>query len=335
MPDPFQYTMALMAAFAVSFLAVAGTRRFFQRQTCWAVDVIEVIAVVAGLATGFRVLQFDWVWPPVNAINRFLTLVLPVAVIVELIAGLASVPNFSEARRLKGPGLLSMLPMVLRVVLFASVGRVLLHNSVYLSMSPGVEGMWSSRQFYLFLTGSTLLLASTWWLLTSLARRSGPGSVVASLSLSLMTAGISIMLAGYIKGGVAALPFAASLIGVLAIFPFFRQDERVAHGRNAQGMIGLGLMALFSLLWIGCFFGQLPVVDSVVIFVAPVLCWGSELPLFRRMNSRRKVLLRLAVVATPLMVQLFLAKGKFDQKLAPLLAKAVGALEVVSDHNSS
>ena len=44
-------------------------------------------------------------------------------------------------------------------------------------------------------------------------------------------------------------------------------------------------------------------------------------------DSRRKILLRLAVVAIPLMIQLFFAKGKFDQKLAPLLAKAAGAFE--------
>lgn len=327
MPDPFQYTMALLAAFAVSFFAIAGARSFPRWRACRTANVIEVLAVVAGLVAGYRVLQFEWVWPPTNAINRFLTLVLPVAVIVELISGLAPFSIDSEARRLKDAGLLSLLAMGLRVGLFASIGRILLHQSVYLSTSPGLDGTWSAKQIYVLLPGSALSLAFAWWLLTSLEKRSGPGSVVASLSLSIMTAGISIMLAGYIKGGVAAFPIAASLTGVVVISQFVRPDEHVAHGRNLQGAIGLGVIALFSLLWIGYFFGQLPAVDAVVIFLAPTLCWVSELSLFRRMNSRRKLLLRLAVVAIPLMVQLFFAKEKFDQKLAPLLAKATGAFE--------
>lgn len=320
MPDPFQYTMALLAAFAVSFFAIAGARSFPRWRACRTANVVEVIAVVAGLVAGYRVLQFEWVWPPSNAINRFLTVILPTAFIVELISGLAPVSTFSEARRLKDAGFLSILAMLLRVGLFASIGRVLLHNSVYLSTSPGVERMWSATQIYVLLTGGALFLASSWWLLTSLAKRSGPDSVVASVSLSIMTAGISIMLAGYIKGGVAAFPFAASLMGIVAISQFVRPKERSDDGRSMQGTIGLGVTALFSFLWIGYFFGQLPAIDAFVIFLAPMLCWVSELSLFRRMNNRRKILLRLAVVAIPLMTQLFFAKEKFDQKLAPLLA---------------
>ena len=320
MPDPFQYTMALLDAFAVSFFAIAGARSFPRWRACRTANVVEVIAVVAGLVAGYRVLQFEWVWPPSNAINRFLTVILPTAFIVELISGLAPVSTFSEARRLKDAGFLSILAMLLRVGLFASIGRVLLHNSVYLSTSPGVERMWSATQIYVLLTGGALFLASSWWLLTSLAKRSGPDSVVASVSLSIMTAGISIMLAGYIKGGVAAFPFAASLMGIVAISQFVRPKERSDDGRSMQGTIGLGVTALFSFLWIGYFFGQLPAIDAFVIFLAPMLCWVSELSLFRRMNNRRKILLRLAVVAIPLMTQLFFAKEKFDQKLAPLLA---------------
>ena len=327
MPDPFQYTMALLAAIAVSIIAVAGARRVLRLRAHRLANVVEVFGITAGLIVGYRVLQFEWVWPPTNAINRFLTIVLPAAVIVELISGFASIPIQSEARRLKDVGLLSFFVLILRIGFLASIGRILLHDSVYLGVSPNISGTWSGWQMFILLTASAVLLTATWGVLTSLAKRDGPGSVVASLSFSIMTAGISIMLAGYIKGGVAAFPFAASLMGIVAISQFVRPNERSDDGRSMQGTIGLGVTALFSFLWIGYFFGQLPAIDAVVIFLAPMLCWVSELSLFRRMNSRRKILLRLAVVAIPLMMQLFFAKEKFDQKLAPLLAKATGAFE--------
>ena len=257
-----------------------------------------------------------------NAINRFLTIVLPAAVIIELISGFASIPTLSEARRLKDAGLLSFSLLILRIGFFASIGRILLHNSVYLGVSPNIAGTWSGWQIFILLTASAVLLMATWLLLSNLAKRNGPSSVAASLSLSIMTAGISIMLAGYIKGGVAALPFAASLIGVVSISQFLRSDERSDDGQSMQGTIGTGVTTLFSLLWIGYFFGQLPVIDSVIIFFAPVLCWVSEFSFFRALNCRRRFLLRLIVVIIPLLTQLTIAKLAFDHKLAPLLADA-------------
>ena len=322
MPDPFQYTMALLAAFAVSFIAVAGAWRVFRLRTHRLVNVIEVFGITAGLIAGYRVLQFELVWPPANAINRFLTIVLPAAVIVELISGLGPIATNSEARRLKDTGLLSFFVLILRVGLFASIGRILLHNSVYLGVSPSIAGTWPGWQMFMLLTASAVLLTFTWVVLASLAKRDAPSSVVASLSLSIMTAGISIMLAGYIKGGVAAFPIAASVLGVVTISQFVRPDEYFFYRQRLHGVVGPGIVALFSLLWIGYFFGQLPAIDSVVIFLAPMLCWVSEFSFFRGLNGRLKFSLRLTVVTIPLLTQLLIAKLAFDYKLAPLLANS-------------
>lgn len=322
MPDPFQYTMALLAAFAVSFLATAGARRGFRWQARRTLNVIETMAVAAGLLAGYRILHFEWVWPPANAINRFLTIVLPAAVIVELISGLAPGPTYSEARRLKEAGLLSILAMALRAILFASIGRVLLHNSIYVEVFSGVDATWSGWQLFVLLTASAVLLMAMWLLLSRLARRDGPGSVTASLSLSIMTAGLAIMLSGYIKGGVAGFPIAASLMGVAITSSIVRSEVFISNGQSLQASIGLGITALFSLLWVGSLFGQLPAVDAIIIFLAPSLCWVSELTVFRRMKSRHKVVLRLITVAIPLTIQLLIAKRTFDQKMAPLVAVA-------------
>lgn len=320
MPDPLQYTWALLTAFAVSFLAVAGARSFPRWRACLTANVIDMIAVVGGLISGYRVLQFEWVWPPTNAINRFLTIILPAAVIVELISGLAPGPAYSEARRLKDAGLLSILSMGLRVGLFASIGRVLLHNSVYLQGFSGVDAKWSGWHLYAMLSASTVLPTVMWLLLSSLAKRDGPGSVTASLSLSIMTAGSAIILSGYIKGGVAGFPIAASLMGMVITNSIIWPVDYVSKGRWFQSVIGFAITALFSLLWIGSFFGRLPIVDAVTIFLAPSLCWVSEFSLFRRMKHRQRMFLRLFAVAIPLAVLLLNAKRAFDQKLSPLVA---------------
>lgn len=322
MPDPFQYTMALLAAFAVSVIAVAGARRVLRLRAHRLANVFEVFGVTAGLVAGYRVLQFELEWPPANAINRFLTIVLPAAVIIELVSGFARIPTQCEARRLKDAGLLSFFVLILRIGFFASIGRILLHNSVYLGASPNIAGTLSGWQIFVLLTTSAVLLTSMWLVLSSLAKRDVPESVIASLSLSIMTAGMSIMLAGYIKGGVAAFPIAASLIGVVMTNSIVRPEFCVSNGCSFQSLIGLGVTSLFSLLWIGSFFGQLPTVDAIMIFLAPTLCWVSEFSVFRQMKSRRKVALRLVAVAIPLAIQLLIAKRTFDQKLAPLVAGA-------------
>lgn len=322
MPDPLQYMWALLTAFVVSFLAIAGAPGFPRWQACRTSSIIEVIAVVAGLVTGYRVLQFEWVWPPNNAINRFLTIVLPAAVIVELILGLCPMPTHPEVRHFKNSGLLSILVLVLRVGLFALIGRVLLHNSVYLEVFSGVDATWSGSQLFVLLTVSAILLMAMWLLLSRLAQRDGPGSVTTSLSLSIMTAGLAIMLSGYIKGGVAGFPIAASLMGVVMTKSIVRPEVHVSNGQSFRCSIGLGITSLFSLLWIGSLFGQLPVVDAIVIFLAPSLCWVSEFSVFRRMKRRHRMFLRLFAVAIPLTIQLLIAKQTFDQKLAPLVAVA-------------
>ena len=326
MPDPFQYALAVMVAFAVSLVAVAGTRGFSRWRVLRAVGITEVLAVLTGIVAGYRILEFEYVWPPANAISRFLTIILPAAIIVELISGLRPNSTQPEVRRFKNAGLLSILAMGLRVGLFASIGRTLLHNSVYLQVFPSVNVTWSEWQIFFLLTASAVLLTSVWLVLFSLAERDGAGSVTASLSLSIMTAGLVVMLAGYIKGGAAAFPVSASLMGVVVANAIIQRAFDVSHCRSSQSLIGPGVTALFSLLWIGSLFGELPASTAITIFLAPTFCWVSEVSVFGRLSSRRKALLRLIAVAIPLAIQLFVAKRTFDQKLGALLAGVTESL---------
>lgn len=320
MPDPVQYMQALLAAFAVSFLAIAGIRFFFPLRVRRAECISEVVAAAAGLVAGYRILQFEWVWPPGNAINRFLTIVLPAAVVVELISAFAPVSSSIESPRLKRAGLFSIIVLILRASFFASIGRILLHKSVYVRVSPDIDACWSEWKVIILLAASAALLNTVWLLLSSLAIRDEPRSVITSLSLSIMTAGISIMLAGYIRGGAAGLPVAASLVGVVMATTACQPKFCVLNHQSLQCLIGPAVTVLFSLLWIGSLFGQLPAIDALTILVAPLLCWVSELAVFRRMNRRSKVALRLIAVVIPLTLTLVNAKRTFDQKLGPLVA---------------
>ena len=67
------------------------------------------------------------------------------------------------------------------------------------------------------------------------------------------------MLAGYVTGGAASLPPAAALLAAAVA------ARRNSHHPAAQGIIGIGVVGLFGLLFIGRFFGGLSLrTDDIV-----------------------------------------------------------------------
>jgi predicted lipid-binding transport protein (Tim44 family) len=48
------------------------------------------------------------------------------------------------------------------------------------------------------------------------------------------------------------------------------------------GLIGLGVVGLFSLVIIGLFFGQLSIAHAALLASAPLLSWLAEMPVVRR-----------------------------------------------------
>ena len=77
--------MAAVVASAMIVLAFRLAMRKFRHSVA---AVMSVLAVGVGVVTGYGVLQFSWTWPPVNALNRFLMIVLPAALAVELLAAI-------------------------------------------------------------------------------------------------------------------------------------------------------------------------------------------------------------------------------------------------------
>src|SRR5438270_569729 len=73
----------------------------------------------------------------------------------------------------------------------------------------------------------------------------------------------------------AALPLAAALAGVaLAAVP-------LAARPGMEGALGIGVIGLFGLLFVGRFFGGLSTARALAVFFAPLLCWVSEIPQLR------------------------------------------------------
>lgn len=236
-------------------------------------------------------------WPPASGLSRLLAILLPFAFAIELISAWAAVPRW--------------LAWCGRLALAMSAGRILLHGSVYLS---GDKPEWSAMLaagVYL-LTGGLLLLV--WALLSLLSRRAGGISISLALAQAALCGGLATMLAGYVSGGAAGLPLASALAACA-----LASGLRKLPGGSFESAIGIGTVALFGLLYIGHFFGQLSAARALVVFLAPLLCWAAEAPLLRRQPAWRKCVLRLALVAIPLIAVVVLAKRDFDRDTLPLL----------------
>lgn len=296
MPDPVLYTQAMFVAAIVSTLSVLTMGWAGRLVTARAINGITLVGLVSGLCAGYRVLQLRVSWPPANGLSRLLSIVLPLVFLVELVGLWSRVAPWGR--------------WCFRLALILSVPRILLHDSVYLR---GADGQWTPPQALALLLISSLSLATVWWLLTILANHS-PGSVSLALALACQTTALTVMLAGYVSGGAAALPVTASLVATSLA------ASLLTRHRAFEGMIGVGTVLLFGLLFVGRFFGGLSTPQALTIFTAPLLCWVSEIPALRKRSSWQVAALQITVVLVPLAIVVVLAKHNFDRHTAPLLS---------------
>ena len=305
MPDPLLYLKAMGAAAiasAVGGLAIVAAWR--KGHAAW-LHAACVLSVAVGLVVGYSLLALQLSWPPRNGLERFLLLITPAILGVELLAAIPALPRWGA--------------WSLRVALALVLPRVLLHGSVYLG---GTERAWSGWQAFLVMTVGGLLLAGLWGLLT-LSCRSLPGMFVpCALQASTLCAGLTVMMAGYIKGGAAALVWAAALLAtILVVGVITRSSSRLAEAAW-PALLGVGVVGLFSLVFIGRFFGELSSGNALVILLAPLLFWLAEIPWLKRRQPWLAWSVRSLLLASVLVTVLILAKRKFDREMAPLLVNA-------------
>jgi len=299
MPDPLLYVAAQGSAAVASAVLVLLIGWLWKRVSTVRFQAAAVVGIAAGLGAGYYVLRLHIAWPPLNGLDRFLTIVLPASLCIELAATISRVPR--------------SLAWLMRFTLVATMGRILLHDSVYVS---GARPQWLPMQAALVLFTCSALVAVVWGLLVWLSERSpASASIPLALALTIQTTSISIMLAGYLQGGAAALPFSAATVGTVASLCLLTSHP------NVHAPIGVCVVGLSSLLLIGRFFGGLSTEVALILLFAPLLCWATELPQLRCRPGWVVGLLRLLLVAIPLAGLLLQVKRKFDRDTVPLLMR--------------
>lgn len=319
MPDPLLYLKAMAAAaVACSTIMLASFKlstfmpaRFLpaksESQTTtgatWRNSTC-VLGIGWGLVAGYFVLSLQLAWPPRNGLDRLLTIVLPVVLCIELIAAITCVPRW--------------VAWLLRLSLSVAIPGILLHGSVFLS---GSGSGWTIGQQVAILAACSLLLVVLWSLLSWLSQRSPGVSIPFALQISILCTGLTVMMAGYIKGGAAAFPLISTLLAASVVAWLVAKRANASTICGSPAIIGVGVVGLFGLLFIGRFFGELSTGDALVMLLAPLLCWITEIPLLRNRKPWVVGSLRLILVAIPLLVVLFMAKRDFDREMAPLLVQ--------------
>ncbi|MBS0263226.1 MAG: hypothetical protein JSS02_14880 [Planctomycetes bacterium] len=270
-----------------------GAQQDSSRPLLWG----AAVASLAGIWSASYVLNWRFVWPPANGLQRWWELVIPGILVAELL-----LDHLSLSERWA---------WAFRLLLACVVPRVLLAGSIYLE---DAEAGWTTGQTAVVIGGTGFLLWCTWWLLTQLAERTRqPGFVVGTLCLSLGACGACIMLAGYLKGGLASGLVAGTLATVaIATHLSHRQQPRPIT-------VGLGVVSLFSTAVIGVCFGRLRMELAGVICLAPLGAWVAELRWLQKLPGWMLPLVRALLVLVPLIATVWIAKQIFNRDLAPLL----------------
>ena len=225
-----------------------------------------VVGIAAAVYAGCLMLGIRLHWPPLEDLQRFLIILFPATVLVELTAGSAPFPRW--------------VAVALRLLLAAAAPWILLHGSSYLVdlAGPGSR-QWSPGQavFTLAVLGATLLMV--WYLLAVLQRRGADLVLPLTLAGTCLGAGIAVMLSDYLTGGQIGLPLGAAVPGATAAALVTRAKDR------ASRPLGIVIVSLFSLVIMGRFFGHLTTTHALLLFLAPLLCWLPALSAPRRLPA--------------------------------------------------
>ena len=199
---------------------------------------------------------------------------------------------------------------------------VLLHGSVWLSDNTPTA--------WVGLGGGALVLWAAWEGIASHVRGTGDRLVAAITVAAITSAGLAIMMAGWVRGGAVALTLAAALGGAVLV------AHRSAPGRGGSqaGLVGLsaaGIVALFGLLVIGRFFGRLGSAPAALLLMAPlVAAIAAGLSRFAPDNPAaivaRSTRYRLLLAAVPLVAVLIAAKADFDTTMGRLMERAAAVI---------
>lgn len=277
MPDLI--VMAKAAGIAALIAAVLG----------WLVGRFSLpggaLAVATAMLAGAWALGLVPRVPPREALDRFLIILIPFAVLAETLAATT--------------GRTQWVGLGLRLVVASLALPVLVHGSSYVTDLSGPETReWTVSEAAIIYIGLAFALILMQRTLSLLAKRA---ALSTALVMVVATAGaaITIMLSGYATGGQLAIPLAAAM-GAFVI----------SGGRHAEGAVAITVTALFSLLIVGKLFAGLTTLSAVVLFAAPLLAYVPEI-LLPQVQPRIQGALRIMFTAIPVTLILWLAQQQF------------------------
>jgi hypothetical protein len=275
---------ALTAA-AVMRLAAWGAPSPWRRGACWTWAIGAGVLAASGATD-------QWPhWPAFEDRARFLTLLVPVTLVVETLAA-----------TMRSGGVM----WIVRLGLTAVVAPILLHNSVYLADLNGRNSAeWSPFQAIIVLCGLAALLALVWAMLSGLQSRTSTRAVLWVLILDALATAVTVTLSGYYRGGQLGLGLAGALAGA-TLASYIAQPQS-----PTSGSLGMSVIGIFAVVLVGRFFGTLSTSLAACLLFAPLLAWTVELPRLRTLAPGWRGAGRLACVAIPLMVVVIVAQRKF------------------------
>ena len=304
---------AVLGAFAVAAALGAFGAGISRREPVLAA-VAVIVAFVWGVVAGLFLLRALPSLPPTTGLDRFLIILLPVALAIEVEAAANCLGGFWLTAE-RGCVALVAVP-------------VLLHGSVWL------EGGGPA----LAILAAALFLWASWEGITGEVRASDDRIVAVVTVLALVVAGLSIAMAGWLKGGLVALPLAGALAGAVAAEWGGSRAAGGSLGRDGgghapsglPGLTAAGLVALFGLVVVGRCFGRLSSAAALLILLVPLLAVvpaaiGRGLPASAAGCLLRSASYRILLAVVPLVIVLWDAKADFDTRLGRLLGAAPAA----------
>jgi hypothetical protein len=310
MPDPYLILKSIgLAAVAAAFVLLVLAWPWRRAH-----PVRSSFAALLGIALGFLVGAW-WLgilpsWPPKESQqaifgfrppaedqDRLWFVVLPAVFIVELIGSLL--------------GRRQWLVWPLRFLVAVAAAPILLHGSVYVSGNVGPDSRaWTHDETLQIFGGLALALLLVWAALSLLMRRVPGRSVPLAASIATGGTAVIMMLSGYASGGQIGLPLAAALGGAAV------GGLLLAGPPDLRGVLGVGLVGLFSLLVMGRFFAELNTRHAALLFFGLLLCWLPELFFSSRSLPRLRGVLRVALAAAPVVVAAVFAYQEFAKASA-------------------
>jgi len=271
-----------------------------------------VLSVGVGFFAGCWWLGIRPHWPPLEDQDRLLLILFPAVIVVEIAAALLQSKvrslNFANGSpdirvwNFRSIGL----PWLLRLVVAATAGRILLHDSSYITdLSGPSTRQWNAEQAWLILGSLAVALAAEWALLSWLTRReAGHRAVPLAVAISCAATAVALMMSGYASGAPLAMSLAGALVGALVASLAIKGEVPLS------GLLGVGVVGLFALLMIGRFFGELTWVNAALLFFAPLLGWLPELLALRRVGPRLRAFAGIVLTVVPVTIALALAQQK-------------------------